>query len=358
MRVYVGTYTRGESKGIYMLELDLASGKLGEPTLVAQTTNPSFLAVHPSRKYLYSVSEVANVDGKKSGGVAAFSLDAGTGKLTELNRQASGGGGPCHVTVDEEGKVVLVANYGAGSVASLPIGDGGRLEEAASVIQHKGSSANPKRQEGPHAHSVNIDPANRIAVVADLGIDKLMLYRLDTESGKLAPNDPPHASVEPGSGPRHFAFHPDGRHAYVINELASTVTAFEYNPQQGSFRELQTISTLPEGFSGNNTTAEIQVHPSGKFLYGSNRGHNSIAAFAVDPKSGRLSALGHESSGGKTPRNFGIDPTGAWLLAANQDSDNIIVLRIDQQTGKLTPTGQSVNVGAPVCIKFVPPEAG
>ena len=354
MRVYVGTYTRGASKGIYAMNLDLASGKLSSPKLVAETVNPSFLAIHPSQKYLYSVSEVPTTDGKKSGGVAAFSIDPDSGKLTELNRQASGGGGPCHVTVDKTGQVVLVANYGAGSAASLPITKDGKLEEAASVVQHRGSSVNPKRQEGPHAHSANIDAANKIAVVADLGLDKLMLYRLDPSTGKLTPNDPPHASVDPGAGPRHFTFHPDGKHAYVINELSSTVTAFNYDADKGSFEAIQTITTLPEDFDGNNTTAEIQVHPSGKFLYGSNRGHNSIAMFSIDTKTGRLTALGHESSGGKTPRNFGVDPTGSYVLAANQDTDNIIVLRIDQQSGKLTPTGQSVTVGTPVCVKFVP----
>jgi 6-phosphogluconolactonase len=354
MWVFVGTYTGPKSKGVYRCEFDPATGKLSDPELAAETANPSFLAVHPSRRFLYAVGEVNNFGGQKVGAVSAFGLDAKTGQLTPLNQQPSGGSGPCHLALDHAGRCVVVANYGSGSAASLPIDADGRLRPPASMMQHSGKSHDPRRQEGPHAHSANIDKGNRFAVVADLGLDKVMVYRLDPDRGTLTPNDPPSAEVTPGSGPRHFAFHPDGKHAYVINELASTVTAFTYDAGRGVLTPTQTVSTLPAGLKVANSTAEVQVHPSGKFLYGSNRGHDSIAVFRIDPQTGELTPAGHQPTGGKTPRNFGIDPSGAYLLAANQDSDSITVFRIDPATGGLTPTGQSVSVGKPVCVKFVP----
>jgi 6-phosphogluconolactonase len=259
------------------------------------------------------------------------------------------------VTVDRLGKNALVANYGGGSIACLPIGEDGRLGDATAFVQHKGSSVNPQRQQGPHAHSINLDAANRFAFVADLGLDKVLVYRFDQSAGTLEPNDPPAASIAPGSGPRHFAFHPGGRFAYVINEMKSTVTAFAYDADRGTLQTFQTVSTLPEDSDGRSSTAEVQVHPSGKFLYGSNRGHDSIAAFAIDAATGRLTPIGHESTQGKNPRNFGIDPTGAYLLAANQDNDNIVAFRIDAATGKLRPAGQSIHVPMPVCVKFMLP---
>jgi 6-phosphogluconolactonase len=346
LRVYVGTYTEGKSRGIYLLELDPTSGALSPHGVAGETENPSFLAVHPSRKYLYAVNEVDD------GGVSAFAIDPKSGSLTFLNKQSSKGSGPCHLIVDRSGKNVLVANYGSGTVAVLPIEDDGRLRSASTSIQHKGSSVNPERQEGPHAHSINLDAANRFAVAADLGLDKLFVYRFDATKGTLTPNDPPSVNLAPGAGPRHFAFHPDGHHAYVINEIQSTVTAFDYDPERGTLKELQTISTLPQGNKPSNSTAEVRVHPSGKFLYGSNRGHNSIAIFAIDPQNGRLRPVGHQSTQGKTPRNFGIDPSGRFLLAENQDSDTIVVFRIDPQTGQLQPTGHSAEVPKPVCVKF------
>jgi 6-phosphogluconolactonase len=355
LMVYVGTYTGAESKGIYLLELDLQSGGLRSLGLAAETVNPSFLAIHPSRRYLYAVTEVAETGGRKGGAVGAFAIEPGTAKLKPLNQQSSRGAGPCHLVLDSQGKNVLVANYNGGSVAVLPIASDGQLEPATGFVQHEGSSVNPRRQEGPHAHSINLDKSDRFAVVADLGLDKVLVYRFDASSGTLVPNDPPAATVAGGSGPRHFAFHPGGRFAYVINELLSTVTAFEYEPQRGILKELHTISTLPDGYQGNNSTAEVQVHPSGKFLYGSNRGHHSIASFAIDAATGRLSAAGHQSTQGKTPRNFGIDPTGQYLLAANQDSDTIVVFRIDAESGKLAPTGHTIDVPKPVCVKFVTP---
>jgi 6-phosphogluconolactonase len=354
--VYVGTYTGGKSQGIYTFRMNLDTGELTPAGITTGVKNPSFLAIHPSRKYLYAVSEVSDSEGRPTGGVTAFAIDAASCKLTPINSQSSEGAGPCHLVVDRTGKNVLVANYGGGSVALLPIQEGGRLAKATAAIQHQGSSVNAQRQSAPHAHSINVDPSNRFAVAADLGLDKLLIYKLDAENGTLAPNDPPSTSVAPGSGPRHFAFHPNGRYAYVINELLCTVTAFAYDYSKGTLQEIQTITTLPHEVRAGYSTAEVQVHPSGKFLYGSNRGHHSIAIFAIDATTGKLSAVGHQSTGGKTPRNFAIDPTGNFLLAENQDSDNIVIFRIDPQTGELKPTGHAADVPSPVCVKFLQPK--
>jgi 6-phosphogluconolactonase len=282
-------------------------------------------------------------------------MDKTTGKLTQLNRQPSGGRGPCHVVVDTTGRCALAANYSSGSVAALPIGPDGKLRPAASVIQHKGSSVNKRRQTGPHAHSINLDSANRFAVAADLGADKVFVYQFDPAKGTLKPHAPPATRLAPGAGPRHFAFHPSGKFAYVINELDSTVTTFAFDAKKGTLAKTSTLSTLPPDFKGFNSTAEVQVHPSGKFLYGSNRGHDSLAVFAIDGKTGKLTPAGHQPTGGKTPRNFGIDPTGRYILAANQNSNNVIVFRVDQTTGKLKPTGSSITVSSPVCVKFHTP---
>jgi 6-phosphogluconolactonase len=354
MRVYVGTYTEGKSQGIYLLDLDLGSGALSEPKLAAKATNPSFLAIHPDRRFLYAVSEVSNFGGRKTGAVSAFKINERDGTLTQFDQESSDGEGPCYVVLDREGKYLLVANYGGGTVAVYPLGPGGEMGPACSVIKHKGSGAVPRRQAAPHAHSINLDADNKFAIAADLGLDKLLVYRFHGLTGTLVPNDPPFASLAPGSGPRHFAFHTDGHHAYVINEISSTITAFDYDSSLGVLKELQTISTLPEGYKGNNSTAEIQVHPSGKFVYGSNRGHNSIAMFAVHESTGKLRALGQESTQGKTPRNFAIDPTGTYLLAENQASDTIVVFRIDPKTGLLEATGHTANVPVPVCVKMMP----
>jgi 6-phosphogluconolactonase len=351
--VYVGTYTGGGSKGIYAFRLDLSSGSLAPLGLAAETVNPSFLAIHPNRRFLYAINEVDHFGGQKSGAVSAFAIGSADQKLTLLNQQSSGGGGPCYVTVDKTGRYILLANYGGGSVEALPIKENGALDKASAFVQHSGTGTNPERQAGPHAHSINLDVANRFAVAADLGLDKLLVYRFDPTRGTLAPNDPPFATVKPGSGPRHFAFHPQGRFAYVINEMGNTVTAFAYNGASGTLEELQTISTLPKGFSGQNDTAEVQVHPSGKFLYGSNRGHDSIAVFAIDGNKGTLQMVQIQSTQGKCPRNFGIDPSGKYLLAANEKSAKVVVFRIDSQTGRLSPTGKNVEVASPVCVKFL-----
>jgi 6-phosphogluconolactonase len=351
--VYIGTYTSSKSRGIYLFRLDEADGTLTPLGLAGETVNPSFVALHPSGRFLYAVSEIAGFNGQKTGAVNSFSVDPATGKLTLLNKVSSHGGGPCHVVVDKTGKNVLVANYGGGSVAVLPIAEDGRLAEATSSVQHRGSSVNPARQKQPHAHSINLSPDNRFALVADLGLDQILIYHFDPAKGSLTPGDPPFGKVNPGAGPRHFAFHPGGAFAYVINELQSTITAFGYDSSRGTLRELQSVSTLPQGFQGENSTAEIQLHPSGRFLYGSNRGHDSIAVFSVDPAKGTLTPIEQISSGGKTPRSFGIDPTGSFLLAANQDSDSLVVFRINPKNGRLTPAGQKFDVPSPVCVEYL-----
>ncbi len=355
MLVYVGTYTGEKSKGIYVTRLNSATGQLTPPELAAEVTSPSFLAVHPTRNLLYSVNEINTLQGKPGGGVSAFSIDRATGKLTLLNQESSVGAGPAHLIVDKEGRNVLVANYGGGSVAVLPIDKEGKVKPASSFVQHTGSSINPSRQKEPHAHSINVDAADRFAYVADLGLDKVLVYRYDSAKATLTPNDPPFATVKPGSGPRHFALHPTGKFAYVINELTCSVTAFANDPARGSLTEIQTASTLPDStpmqpqFSGS----EVQVHPSGKFLYAANRGHDTIAVFTIAQASGRLTLVQNQLTLGSTPRGFGIDPDGKFLLAGNQRSDSLIVFRIDQQTGRLTPTGQKLDIGAPVSVKFV-----
>jgi len=350
-RVYFGTYTRGASKGIYVCELNMKTGRLTEPRLAGETKNPSFLAISGDGKHLYSVGEMSSFNGKKTGAVTAFAIKK-DGTLTQLNQQPSGGRGPCHIYL--EGRTVLVANYGEGSVSSIPVKADGALGEPGSVVQHEGSSVHPRRQQGPHAHSINADPAGRYAVSADLGLDKVLIYRLDSDKGTIAANDPAFVKTEPGGGPRHFAFHPSGRFAYTNLEMTSKVTAMTWDADNGVLTPIQTLSTLPADHSGGNSTAETQVHPSGRFVYVSNRGHDSVAGFKVDQSTGKLTAIGHTPTGGKTPRNFGIDPTGTFLIAANQNTSDVFVFRIDSETGKLTPTGQSVKVGNPVCVKFLP----
>jgi 6-phosphogluconolactonase len=349
--VFVGTYTRPNgSKGIYRCEFDTGTGKLSAPQLAAEARSPSFLALHPTGKFLYAVGEYE----QGSGGVSAFTLDQATGSLKPLNSKPSGGSGPCHLVVDKAGGTVLVANYNSGSAATLSIAADGTLSGPVSQIQHSGRGKVRGRQDGPHAHSVNLDAANRFAVVADLGLDKLMVYRFNPSAHTIAANDPPAMNLEPGAGPRHFAWHPDGKRAYVIDELDSTITACDYDANRGVITPRQTVSTLPQDFKGDNTTAEVVVHPSGKYVYGSNRGMDTIAAFVIDSAGMlRIARDGHTPTGGRTPRNFNIDPTGNYLIAANQGSNNLVVFRIDQQTGHLSPTGQQVQVGQPVCVKFL-----
>ncbi|MGD1021211.1 MAG: lactonase family protein [Candidatus Sulfotelmatobacter sp.] len=355
--VYVGTYTQegSTSKGIYGYRFDPDGAKLTPVGLAAQTINPSFLAVHPNHKFLYAVNEVGNYEGKKSGAVSVFSIDRTTGKLTLLNEVASGGADPCYIVVDDTGKYVLVANYTGGSIAAFPILADGRLGEASAFIQHAGHGTNPQRQEGPHAHSIDLSPDNRFVIVDDLGLDETLVYKFDSVKGSLTPNDPAFAKAAPGAGPRHFAFRPDGKFGYVINEMGSTVSVYGYETA-GVLRPLQTISTIPKSFTVLNEDAEIAVHPSGKFLYASNRGHDSIAVFAIDPNKGTLTLVEYAPTKGQSPRNFAIDPSGALIFAANEKSDNIVLFQINQQTGGLTPTGKVLDISQPVCVKFVPIE--
>ncbi|MDP2898259.1 MAG: lactonase family protein, partial [bacterium] len=311
--LYIGTYTFGKSEGIYVYRMDLSSGVLKFASVAKGVVNPSFLAFDPTKRYLYSVSEVSRSAGKPGGAVSAFRRNPQTGELTFLNQQPSGGEGPCHLIMHRQGKFVFVAHYAGGCISVLPIREDGRLGEPTDVVRHQGSGVNPQRQEAPHPHSVNLDAANRFLFVPDLGLDKIMIYRVDLTEGKLKPNEEPWARVKAGAGPRHFDFHPNGKYAYVINELDSTFTAFAYDNERGTLREIETVPTLPENFTGTNTCADVHVAPSGKFLYGSNRGHDSIVVFAINEDTGKLTYVGHEPTQGKTPRNFGIVPTGDFL---------------------------------------------
>jgi 6-phosphogluconolactonase len=355
MLVYVGTYTSGKSEGIYLYRMNLSSGELKHAATTTGVVNPSFLAVDPRRRNLYAVNEVTEVAGRPGGAVSAFSIDQRTGELRFLNQQPSLGGAPCYVTVDQNGKFVLVANYAGGNLSVLPIEGEGRLGAPTDMRQHHGSGLGPKRQEAPHAHCIVLDRANRYACACDLGTDKVMIYRFDARNGKLTANQQPWVEAGAGAGPRHITFHPGGSFAYVINELDSTVSTFAYDGAKGRLKNIQTVPTLPKDFSGVNTTADIHVSPNGRFLYGSNRGHDSIVVFAIDETTGKLSLIGHTLTEGKTPRNFAIDPAGAFLLAANQDSGTIITFRLDTATGKLSPTGQVTEVPSPVCLKLIPP---
>jgi 6-phosphogluconolactonase len=352
---YVGTYTEDgtKSKGIYVYRFDPNTGEITDLGLAAATTNPSFVALHPNGKYLYAVNEVGNYKGPNSGGVSAFSIDHGSGKLTFLNEVASRGADPCYITVDRTGKYVLVANYTGGSVAVFPVLADGELGEASAYVQHTGHGPNPERQEGPHAHSIDLSSDNHFAMVDDLGLDELLVYKFDSAKGSLTPNDPPFTKVEAGIGPRHFVLHPSGKFAYVVAEMGHSVTVFSNDAANGKLQVVQTVPTLPKDFKGRNDDAEVQIHPSGKFLYASNRGEDTIVVYAVDGAKGTLTQVASVPTGGKEPRSFEIDPTGMLLFAENQKSDNIVVFKIDQKTGNLTPTGKVLEVASPVCLKFV-----
>lgn len=352
---YVSTYTGPESKGIYVFRFDPASGKATTPELAGETNNPSYVAIHPTGRYLYAVNEISDYQGQKDGAVSAFSIDRKTGKLTLLNQVSSRGAGPCYVSVDKTGKFVLVANYDAGSVAALRVLKDGRLGDPSAFVQHNGHGTDPERQERPHAHEILPSPDNRFAIAADLGLDKLLIYKFDLKKGTLIPNQPAFAEVEHASGPRHFAFTPNGRFVYVLEEIKSAITAFSYDAKEGALHKLQEISNLPPDYTGRKEAAEIEVHPSGKFLYASNRGRDDIAVFSIGPD-GKLTNVENVLTQGKTPRGFALDPTGSYLFAANQESNNIVVFRIDPQTGRLKATGQVLQVPTPVSVAFVPAE--
>ncbi|MGA2683720.1 MAG: lactonase family protein [Verrucomicrobiota bacterium] len=352
--VYFGTYTGAKSQGIYVSRFDTASGQLTAPALAAPSASPSYLALAPDHQFLFAVNETDHFNGQAGGAVSAFKLDAATGKLEFLDQQSSGGSGPCHLAVDAAGRFLVVANYDSGSVAAFPVQTGGFIGPATAVIQHHGSSIDPQRQAGPHAHCIALDSAHHRVFACDLGLDKVMIYRLNETNGALIADENPWVELKPGSGPRHIAFSPNGRQACVISEMASTLTTFAYDPEHGALKAEQTVSLLPPDFQGKNTAAEVAFLPSGKFIYGSNRGDDSIAVFAVNESTGRLKFVERQSTRGKTPRCFAIDPTGQYLIVANQNSDNIVVFRIDTQTGLLMWTGQTVEVGQPVCVTFVP----
>ena len=353
--IYFGTYTGGERKGIYRSTLDEGTGKLSDPLLAAELENPSFLVVSPDQKYLFAVSENGKFKGEEGGGVSSFAIGE-DGGLTLINQVNSGGGAPCHISTDPEGKCLLVANYMGGSTSSYQITVDGKIVSPAAegFIQHEGQGAQLPRQASPHAHSVNVDPSGKRAYVADLGLDKVLIYKLDAAAGTIVPNDPPFLKLPDATGPRHFSFHPSGKWAYTNLEMSLQVAALGHDPETGALNVLEIESTVPEGTGRKgNSTAECLVHPTGKWVYVSNRGHNSIAAFAIDQKTGKLDFIERESTQGKTPRNFGIDPSGKFLIAGNQGSSNVVVLKINQDTGSLEPTRHEIKVSAAVSIRFL-----
>jgi len=352
--MYVGTYTDKGSKGIYAYRFDPATGESDSIGLVAGTLNPSFLTVDPNHNYLYAVNEIDNFKSGHTGAVSAFAIDRVNARLTFLQQVSSLGADPAHLSLDKTGRYLLVANYTSGNIAVFPVESDGHLGPRSAFVQHAGSSVNKERQAGPHAHEIQTSNDNQFVLTADLGLDELLVYRFNPKSGSLEPNDPAFVKVSPGSGPRHFTIAPSGKFVYLVNELSSTITVFAYTPGSGKLQEQQTISTLPAEFKGENTTAEIEVDAAGKFLYASNRGDDSIAVFAIDPNSGKLTFVERVPTGGKTPRHFALDPTGKWLLAANQDSNSVTIFRVDPSNGHLTPTSHTLQVATPVCVVFVP----
>jgi 6-phosphogluconolactonase len=355
LRLYVGTYTDpapGASKGIWSATFDTATGKLSPPTPAAELTNPSWVALSHDGRFLYAVSEVGTPDarGVPSGLVVAYAVDR-SGKLSELGRASSRGADPCHLAVSRSGRTVAVANYTGGSTVWFQVGADGRLG-AATSDQHTGKGPNAERQERAHSHSVNFTADDRYLLSCDLGNDRVYVYRHDASTGAVAAHRPASVSVEPGSGPRHLVPHPSGRYVHVLAEMGNAVDTFAWNATEGTLVQRQRASTLPIGTTTDNTTAEIAVHPTGRFVYASNRGHDSIAVFSVDARTGRLTLLANTPTGGRTPRNFAVDPSGRWLLAANQRSDNIVTFAIDATKGTLTRTGDAVSVPRPVCIAF------
>lgn len=353
--VYVGTYTQklphvhGQAEGIYVYRLDRATGALHHLSTASGVVNPSFVNVDAGRRHLYAVQEIGEYEGQPGGAASAFTIDPDTHALTLVNHQPTHGAHPCYVSVDQSGRWLLVANYGGGSVTVLPI-NGDALGAPSDVVKHEGT---PTHHDAPHAHAILSDPAGGYVLAPDCGLDRVFVYTLDTEQGKLLAHTPPWAMLVPGAGPRHLAFHPNGVYLYCINERNSTLTAFRYDAASGVLDEIHTLSTLPDSFSGRNSCADIHIHPSGRFVYGSNRGHDSIAIFTVDPETGGIQAAGHMPTGGRTPRNFGLDPSGSFLLAANQDSGTVVTFRVDQETGALSETGLVTNIPSPVCLCIV-----
>lgn len=345
--LYFGTYTNASpSEGIYHSTFDSETAVLSKPELAAKVSNPTFVAIHPNNKIIYTVSE------RNPGEVSAFAIEKNK-QLKLINKAFSGGIGPCHLSLSVDAKTLLVANYSSGTLSSIPIKVDGSLGIPASQIKHKGSSINKKRQEAPHAHSINISPDNKFAYVADLGIDKIMIYNLDPKTSKLTTNNPPYFATKPGAGPRHLTFHPNGKFVYLINELDNTLISLSYNSTNGELKEIQSISTLPSGFKGDSKTAEVNVHPNGKFLYASNRGYDSIASYAINSDTGILTFVSFQKHEIDNPRHFNLDPSGKFCIVGSQDTNQISLFKINQKTGELIPTETKYTIGKPVCIKFL-----
>jgi 6-phosphogluconolactonase len=346
--VYFGSHRAGPGVGFSRSHFDSETGVLTKPEFVVESPAPAYFVVSPDNRRLYTCNSGS------PGGLSAFAIEPHTGQLTLINRVLAGGGDTSFVSLDGTGKFVFAANYEGGNIAAFALRPDGGIGDWTAFVQHKGRGVNPQRQTHAYAHSILTDPTNRFALVADLGVDQIFVYRFDAQTGALKPNNPPSVHVTPGAGPRHLRFHPNGRWVYLIDEIASTIMAFAWDAEAGRLTELQTVSALPANFQGENASAELEIHPNGRFLYGSNRGDDSLVVFAIDPASGRLSLVEHVSSRGKTPRNFAFDPSGRWLLCTNHGSDNAVVFRVDASTGKLTPVGEPVPVPYPFCERFVP----
>ena len=346
--VYFGSHSPRPGTGFSLAHFDTDTGVLTKPEFLLEAKEPAYFVIHPDGRHLYTCNS------GPPGGVSAYAIEPHTGRLTLLNRVLAGGVDTSYLSLDRTSRYALAANYDGGNIAVFALKPDGTIGDYTAFVQHTGSSVNPQRQTHAYAHSIIPDPANRFALVADLGVDKLFVYRFDEATGALAPNSPAFVTIAPGSGPRHVKFHPNGRWVYLINEIASTVVAFNWDGVKGTLAEFQTISTLPPDFTGTSTCAEVEVHPNGKFLYGSNRGHDGLAVFAIDAATGRLTSVEHVSSGGKTPRNFAFDPTAHWIICTNHGSDNAVVFRVDENTGRLTRTGEPVSVPGPFCERFLP----
>jgi 6-phosphogluconolactonase len=348
MFVYFGTHRTGTNIGFSLAHFDTGTGALTRPEFLVQSPSPAFFVIHPDGLHLYTCNSGT------PGAVSAYEIEPRTGQLKFLNSAPVGGTDTSYVSLDQTGRYVLVASYSGGNIAIFAIKPDGSLGGRTAFVQDTGSSVNPRRQTRAYAHSIITDPSNRFVLVADLGVDRVFIYRFNQDDGSLTPNNPPFIGIQPGSGPRHVKFHPNGRWVYVISEMAGTVTVFNWNSTNGTLAEFQTASALPADFKGTNTSAEIMVHPNGKFLYVSNRGNDSLAVFSIDQATGKLTPVEHVSSGGKAPRNFAFDPTGKWIICSNHDSDNTVVFRVDEITGRLTQTGPPVPVPYPFCERFLP----
>lgn len=350
----LGTYTGDESHGIYAVRLDSETGALSTPELVAELPHPEFLALHPNGHVVYVLTRVETADGGSSGAVAAFEIDPETSRLTQINVESANGASLTHLAVDATGRMLVAASYGGGYVVSFPIEPDGRLGSPASVISHEGPlGPNHARQNAPHPHSVTLSPDNRFAFVADLGLDRVFIYELKTEQGAIVPHEPAFVSITPGAGPRHTKFSPDGKSFYVLAELNGTITSFHYDAVRGAIEPFQSISTLPDDFTGTNGSSEVRIHPNGRFVYAANRGPDSIAVFERDKDTGALTRVEIVPCGGERPRNFNLTPDGAWLLCAHQDSNTVSSFKVDADAGRLTATGQTVSAPTVVCVLFV-----